>query len=117
MFFIGANGSGKSTILEAIELLSAAMIDRVDANSLQRKGVRLSVPELYKSRFKDGKRGKPTIDLYLEWEDEEDLFKYDVHLITLEKTDYWKYHSESVSQNGDRVWGETMRPKYRTTIT
>lgn len=42
--FIGANGSGKSTILEAIGLLSAAMTDRVDANSLQRKGVRLKDP-------------------------------------------------------------------------
>ncbi|MCD8103879.1 MAG: AAA family ATPase [Lachnospiraceae bacterium] len=36
--FIGANGSGKSTILEGIGLLSAAMTDRVDAGSLQRKG-------------------------------------------------------------------------------
>ena len=47
--FIGANGSGKSTILEGIGLLSAAMTDRVDAASLQRKGVRLSVPALYLS--------------------------------------------------------------------
>ena len=46
--FIGANGSGKSTILEGIGLLSAAMTDRFDAASLQRKGIRLSVPTLYK---------------------------------------------------------------------
>lgn len=39
--FIGTNGSGKSTILEAIGLLSAAMTDRVDSASLQRKGGRL----------------------------------------------------------------------------
>ena len=32
--FIGANGAGKSTILEAIGVLSAAMTDRVD-NSIQ----------------------------------------------------------------------------------
>lgn len=30
--FVGANGSGKSTILEAISLLSAAMTDQVDAS-------------------------------------------------------------------------------------
>ena len=42
--FIGANGSGKTTILEAIGLLCAAMTDRVDNASMQRKGVRLSVP-------------------------------------------------------------------------
>lgn len=37
--FIGANGAGKSTILEAIGLLSAAMTDRVNDLSLQRKGM------------------------------------------------------------------------------
>ena len=46
--FIGANGSGKSTVLEAIGVLSAAMTDRVNNNSLQRKGVRLSASQLYK---------------------------------------------------------------------
>ena len=64
--FVGANGSGKSTILEAIGLLSAAMTDRVDSASLQRKGVRLSIPSLYKSNFKDLKRKKLTVDLSLE---------------------------------------------------
>lgn len=106
--FIGANGSGKSTVLEAIGLLSAAMTDRVDANSLQRKGVRLSASSLYKSNFK-GQRAKPTIDLSLEWEEEEqsDIFRYDVHLTTPKDTDYWKYHSESFSQNEERKWGRS----------
>ena len=49
--FIGANGSGKSSVLEAIGVLSAAMTDRVNAVSLQRKGVRLSTSALYKSKF------------------------------------------------------------------
>lgn len=107
--FIGANGSGKSTILEAIGLLSAAMTDRVDANSLQRKGVRLSVPSLYKSRFKSDSRTRLTIDLSVEWEKakEADTFRYDVHLTTPTDTDYWKYHSESFSQNGEKKWGRS----------
>jgi len=106
--FIGANGSGKSTILEAIGLLSAAMTDRVDSNSLQRKGVRLSTSSLYKSSFK-GQRAKPTIDLSLEWEEEErsDTFRYDVHLTTPTNSEYWKYHSEAFSQNGERKWGRS----------
>lgn len=104
--FIGANGSGKSTILEAIGLLSAAMTDRVDANSLQRKGVRLSAASLYKSSFK-GHRAKPTIDLSLEWEEKSDIFRYDVHLTTPTDSDYWKYHSEAFSQNGERKWGRS----------
>lgn len=106
--FVGANGSGKSTILEAIGLLSAAMTDRVDASSLQRKGVRLSASSLYKSSFR-GLRAKPTIDLSLEWEDEEraDTFRYDVHLTTPTDTDYWKYHSEAFLQNGEKKWGRS----------
>ena len=55
--FIGANGSGKSTILEAIGLLSAAMTDRVDANSLQRKGVRLKESHIMESGFRAIKSG------------------------------------------------------------
>jgi hypothetical protein len=107
--FIGANGAGKTTILEAIGLLSAAMTDRVDANSLQRKGVRLSTPALYKSSFKGIKKTKLTIDLSLEWEEEEnsDIFKYDVHLTTPKDTDYWKYHSEAFFQNEEKKWGRS----------
>lgn len=106
--FIGANGSGKSTILEGIGLLSAAMTDRVDTNSLQRKGVRLSTPSLYKSCFK-GMRRKLTVDLSVEWEEDEcvDTFRYDVHLTTPTDNDYWKYHSESFLQNGERKWGRS----------
>lgn len=107
--FIGANGSGKSTVLEAIGLLSAAMTDRVDAASLQRRGVRLSVPTLYKSNFKDIKRRNPTINLSLEWNDGDTAhdFQYDVHLTTPTDTDYWKYHSEAFFQDGVQKWGRS----------
>ena len=107
--FVGANGSGKSTILEAIGLLSAAMTNRVDSASLQRKGVRLSIPSLYKSNFKDLKRKKQTVDLSLEWENDccSDQFRYDVHLTTPTDTDYWRYHSEVFFQNDERIWGRS----------
>lgn len=107
--FIGANGSGKSTILEAIGLLSAAMTDRVDANSLQRKGIRLSASSLYKSNFKSIQKTRLSIDLSLEWEEnrDSDVFRYDVHLTTPKDTDYWKYHSEAFFQNGEKKWGRS----------
>ena len=107
--FIGANGSGKSTVLEAVGLLSAAMTDRVDAASLQRRGVRLSVPTLYKSNFKDIKRRNPTINLSLEWNDSDTAhdFRYDVHLTTPTDTDYWKYHSEAFFQDVVQKWGRS----------
>jgi ABC-type iron transport system FetAB ATPase subunit len=49
--FIGANGSGKSNLLEAIGILGAAAFGRVDDKTLQRRGVRPGVPKLYKTAF------------------------------------------------------------------
>jgi predicted ATPase len=41
--FVGANGSGKSNLLEAIGVLGAAAFGRVDDESLLRRGVRPGV--------------------------------------------------------------------------
>jgi predicted ATPase len=49
--FIGANGVGKSNILEAIGVLGAAANGKVDDESLLRRGVRPGVPRLYKTSF------------------------------------------------------------------
>ena len=106
--FIGANGSGKSTILEAIGILSAAMTDRVNNNVLQRKGIRLSASPLYKSKFKTMKRDGLTVDLGIRWEDE-GKYDYSVHLTTPTDDDTWKYHSESVNQDGNPLWGRSNR--------
>jgi hypothetical protein len=48
---IGANGSGKSNLLEAIGVLGAAANGVVDDESLLRRGVRAGLPRLYKSSF------------------------------------------------------------------
>lgn len=49
--FIGANGSGKSNLLEAIGILGAAAFGRVEDETLLRRGVRPGVPKLYKTAF------------------------------------------------------------------
>ena len=49
--FIGANGSGKSNLLEALGVLGAAANGVVDDESLLRRGVRAGLPRLYKSSF------------------------------------------------------------------
>lgn len=106
--FIGANGAGKTTILEAVGLLSAAMTDRVDDHSLQRKGVRLSAPAMYKSRFKSIERTELTIALSLEWERNSDQYKYDVHLTAPKDNDEdWDFHSESFWLNGEMKRGRS----------
>ena len=59
--FIGANGSGKSNLLEALGVLSAAADGKVDDQSLLARGVRPGLPALYKSAFPDRPgRGTPT---------------------------------------------------------
>ncbi len=109
--FVGANGPGSLQYWGQGIIKGAAMIVWVDASSLQRKGVRLSTPSLYKSRFKSIGRTKLTVALSLEWEEEEkgDIFKYDVHLTTPTDTDYGSY-AECLSQNGEKKWGRRMHP-------
>src|SRR2546427_4614402 len=51
--FIGANGSGKSNLLEAVGVIGAAASGRVDDESLLRRGVRPGLPQLYKSAFRE----------------------------------------------------------------
>ncbi len=50
--FIGANGSGKTNLLEAIGLLGAAVDGQVDDQALLRRGVRPGTLSLYRSSFK-----------------------------------------------------------------
>lgn len=54
--FIGANGSGKSNLLEAIGILGSAAFGRVDDEALLRRGVRPGLPSLYKSSFKGSRQ-------------------------------------------------------------
>lgn len=114
--FIGANGSGKTTILEAIGLLCAAMTDRVDNASMQRKGIRLSVPGLYKSAFSDLKRKAPTIAFDVSWSQNDKNYQYAVNLNVPNESDsarrdMWRYHSEKLMVDGNQVWGRSGASK------
>ncbi len=60
--FIGANGVGKSNVLEALGVLGAAAGGRVDDEAIIRRGVRAGRPRLYKSSFA-GTRIRPHITL------------------------------------------------------
>ena len=48
---IGANGSGKSNILEAIAMMAAKNGNRVDLDSMAQRGVRIAMPELMVNSF------------------------------------------------------------------
>jgi len=49
--FIGANGAGKSNVLEALGVLGAAADGRVDDEHIIRNGVRAGLPRLFKTSF------------------------------------------------------------------
>jgi predicted ATPase len=51
--FIGANGSGKSNLLEAIGVIGAAAFGSVEPETLRYRGVRPGLPALYKTSFKN----------------------------------------------------------------
>lgn len=107
--FIGANGSGKSSVLEAIGVLSAAMTDRVNTNSLQRKGVRLSTSALYKSKFMSIEKESKTVFFSVEWERDQHEYEYGTHLTVPNEDDSWKYFAESVTCDGESVYGRSNR--------
>lgn len=104
---VGANGSGKSTVLEAIGLLSLAMTDRINDSTLKSKGVRLSVPSAYKSSFEALKKS-PTIGMQIEWDDKAN-YRYSVDLNIPSDMHGWRYHSERLEIAGARVWGRSGR--------
>ncbi len=52
--FVGANGSGKSNLLEAVGVLSVAADGKVTDQTLLQRGVRPGVPKLYKTAFPNG---------------------------------------------------------------
>jgi AAA15 family ATPase/GTPase len=96
---IGANGSGKTALLEAIGMLSAATSGTVDDEALQRRGVHLTTPQLYKSSFKD--IGTHHIGLSVQYADENEIWHYAVKLEHRHQNPEhaWAYQEESLKLN------------------
>ena len=107
--FIGANGSGKTGLLEALGILSAAAKGQVDDQALLARGVRLGVPKLYKSAFpaRHGKRILP----HLSFEACSAQAEYRVSLLNnLEDPDpTWSYKTESWEENGTQLASRSPR--------
>ncbi len=99
--FIGANGSGKSNLLEALGVLGAAAFGRVDDETLLRRGVRPGVPQLYKTAFP---RQTPVPHIRFAATTEEDA-SFDVTLWNpLENpSPAWRFKTERLSGQGGRT--------------
>lgn len=51
--FVGANGSGKSNLLEAFGVMGAAAFGSIEPETLRYRGVRPGLPALYKTSFRN----------------------------------------------------------------
>ncbi len=112
---VGANGSGKTNILEALGVLSAAASGRVDDESLLRRGVRLGVPALYKSSFR-GARVSPQIRFTAELgRDDGAKALYSAGLLNpiRDPQPAWRYQTEKWEGEGQTTIGMSPRSKDR----
>lgn len=101
---IGANGSGKTSLLEAIGMLSAATSGTVDDESLQRRGVHLTTPQLYKSSFKDIRSNN--ISLSVQYVQENETWNYAVKLEHNHPNPEhaWAYQEENLKLNDKLIF-------------
>ena len=92
--FIGANGSGKTNLLEALGVLSAAADGKVDASFLLARGVRPGVPALYKSAFppKNGEKAPP--HLYLGVSGGSAKYQVSLHNPLKRPSPVWRFKTE-----------------------
>lgn len=107
--FIGANGVGKSNLLEALGVLGAAANGVVDDESLLRRGVRAGVPRLYKSSFAS-ERTPVHIGINVSGSRNE---CYRVSLLNpLESPEpAWQYKTEFLSDGCDEIIADGVRNK------
>ena len=94
--FIGANGSGKSNILEAIAMVSTQEeIGRVNIESLIGKGVRVAKPTLTVSSF-CGKVLASSINMQVKVEEEGQLVPFNYSFYTKDADDIYSEWSEEI---------------------
>jgi len=103
--FIGANGSGKSNLLEAVGLLGAAIGGYLDHQTLLRRGVRLDTPALFMSSFKS-KGVSEQIRIRATWLTEPGEVECQITLPyrTDERQQFWLYNSTFKSNGEEMDW-------------
>jgi predicted ATPase len=91
---IGANGSGKSNLIEAIGLLGAAASGSVEPETLRYRGVRPGLPDIYKSSFR-GERHRRFITLSAK--SAQGDFHVSLDNPIMQRRSKWRIHSEALS--------------------
>ena len=113
--FIGANGSGKSNLLEALGILAAAADGRVDDQTLLARGVRPGLPALYKCAFPA--RAGERIDPHLRFGAAGAGASYEVSLHNPLKNPApaWRFKTERW-KDADDVWLVGCGPRGTTNV-
>ncbi len=102
--FIGANGAGKSNVLEALGVVSAALSSGVTATDLDFRGVRQSLPRLFKATFKNR-----TVPKNFTLEVSSGEAKYRLSLRAGEKRKHLEFHTESIHEEKRLLVGRSNR--------
>jgi predicted ATPase len=101
--FIGANGAGKSNILEALGVLGAAARGKVDDESLARRGVRPGLPDRYRTAFAEAR-----LRAQIRFEVRAKTATYAVGLYhRADDATAWRYHTEKLEQEGETIVGRS----------
>lgn len=104
--FIGENGSGKSTILEALTFVGAAEANKLDNEFLASRGIRVTSPKLMRSNFTEEFKNDPiTINVTVNQilKKDNDIYKDNrIYEITNDNETYskWTLKTESQMQAG-----------------
>ena len=97
--FVGANGSGKSNLLEALGVLSAAAEGKVTEQTLLQRGVRPGLPQLYKSAFSEAM--KPHISLSASSTQSE--YRVALNNPLSDPSPAWRFKTERLDQQGRSI--------------
>jgi len=101
--FIGANGSGKSNILEAIAMIGASKGNDLDLDGLMNRGVRIANPKLTLSSFL-GKQTNKEINITTIFEDNEKIIPIKSSFESSNINDlYAKWIDKEVEYNSPKI--------------
>ncbi len=104
--FIGANGSGKSNLLEAIGVMGAAAFGSVEPETLRYRGVRPGLPSLYKTSFKHAVIRRI---ITLEARAEGAVYRLGLDNPISKPTSRWRISTEFLGNNGNPVFSRGPR--------
>ncbi|MCD4738256.1 MAG: AAA family ATPase [Anaerolineae bacterium] len=109
---IGANGSGKTSLLEALGVLSAAAAGEVSDKELSARGVRLGTPKLYKTSLREHS-WRTTITFEASSTETGKIARYKVALDNPIKdpNPRWIYRTESLWRGQEQIVGRSPRGK------